>query len=509
MNVKTILQAFGMPKKLSSAQLFPLCRFPESCFSIFKAAIILAGAIGSGLVTSSAAAEVTKPGAVDAQARIQELERQMQQMSEQLKAVQAQLARSALNDAQHDAELDKALAKPTVVAKPASGSPVEASFKNGLVLRDATGDWSLRLYTRAQLDYRNFSPDKIAADTFSMRRARIGVFANFYEDFTLRIEGEYSEATTKMNDGYLDYTHFKPAMVRVGQFKTMHGLERSQGAMDINFMERAMTESLLGNVFDRGIMLHGAPLKGVYYNLAYVNGTGPNVDESNAITDGKDWSLRAVGNIAQWADWKDSVVHVGGFHSQGKQAAGALVPKLRTEGRGVEFFKVADVTSDTDRTLNGLESAVAYGPVKYQGEYIRANFDGANFNRDMSAWYASLQWLVTGEQYAGMYKNGAFGGIVPKSNFRYGNGGWGALEVGARYTHFDASDFVVANNEGTGKLAAGSANEANAWTLGAKWVLNPNAQIQLNYVRTDFDTPITASNIDHEDAMNMRVQFDF
>lgn len=510
MNINIRLQAFGMQKKLSSVQLFPLCQFPESGFSMFKAAIILAGAIGYGLAPGSAAAEATtevaKPGVADAQARIQELERQMQQMSEQLKAVQAQLARSAQTDAQHDAELDNGLAKPAVVAKPISGSPVEASFKNGLVLRDATGDWSLRLYTRAQLDYRNFSPDKVAADTFSMRRARIGVFANFYEDFTLRIEGEYSEAATKMNDGYLDYTHFKPAMIRVGQFKTMHGLERSQGAMDLNFMERAMTESLLGSVFDRGIMVHGAPLKGTYYNLAYVNGTGQNIDESNAKTDGKDWSLRAVGNIAQWAGWKDSVVHVGGFHSQGKQAAGALVPKLRTEGRGVEFFKVNDIASNTDRTLNGFESAVAYGPVKYQGEYIRADFDGANFNRDMSAWYASLQWLVTGEQYAGMYKNGAFGGIVPKNNFRYGNGGWGALEVGARYTHFDASDFnAVLGNTATTVYTDG----ADAWTLGAKWILNSNAQIQLNYVRTDFDTPITTSNIDHEDAMNMRVQFDF
>lgn len=296
MNIYTTQQFLAMPKKLSSIQLLALWRVLESGFSMFKAAIILAGVVGCGLVPSIAVAEtamdVARPDAADAQARIQELERQMQQMTEQLKAVQAQLARSALNDVQHEDELDNALANPTVVAKPTGGSPVEASFKNGLVLQDATGDWSLRLYTRAQLDYRNFSPDKIAADTFSMRRARIGMFANFYEDFTLRIEGEYSETATKMNDGYLDYTHFKPAMIRIGQFKTMHGLERSQGAMDLNFMERAMTESLLDNVFDRGIMVHGAPLKGTYYNLAYVNGTGQNVDESDAKTDGKDWSLR-------------------------------------------------------------------------------------------------------------------------------------------------------------------------------------------------------------------------
>jgi phosphate-selective porin OprO/OprP len=472
---------------------------------------VIAVAIFSALNSSVYAGEDVE----SAQVRIRELERQMQQMAEQLKAVQAQLAGSAQNDSQHDVALDNTSTKSNVIAKPVSGSPVEASFKNGLVFRDATGDWALRLYARAQLDYRNFSPDKSAADTFSMRRARIGVIANFYEDFTLRLEGEYSgdgtsaKEYTKLNDGYLDYTHFKPAMIRIGQFKTMYGLERSQGAMDLDFMERAMTESVLGNVFDRGIMVHGAPLNGAYYNLAYVNGTGQNVDESNANTDSKDWSLRAVGNIAQWAGWKDSVVHVGGFHVQGKQAASAstknaLIPKLKTEGRGVEFFKVDDITSNTDRTLNGFESAVAYGSIKYQGEYIRANYDSADFDRDMSAWYASLQWLVTGEQYAGMYKNGAFGGIVPKSNFHYGNGGWGALEVGARYTRFDASDFNTVLSS-----TAPYTDGADAWTLGAKWVLNPSAQIQLNYVRTYFDTPVTTSKIDHENAMNMRVQFDF
>jgi len=468
--------------------------------------LVVASAIFAALSSSAYAGEDVE----SAQVRIRELERQMQQMAEQLKAVQAQLARNAQDDVQHTITSNNASSQVTPVIKSSNGSPVEASFKNGLVLHDATGDWSLRLYARAQVDARHFSPDELASDTFSMRRARIGVIANFYEDFTLRIEGEYSgDGTstgtyTKMNDGYLDYTHFKPAMIRVGQFKSMYGLERSQGAMDINFMERAMTESLLGSVFDRGVMLHGAPLNGMYYNLAYVNGTGQNVDESNTKTDNKDWSLRVVGNLAQWVGWKDSVVHVGGFHAQGKQAAGALVPKLKTEGRGVEFFKVTDVLSETDRTLNGFESAVAYGAVKYQGEYIRANFSGTGFDRDMSAWYASLQWLVTGEQYASMYKNGAFSGIVPTNNFRYGNGGWGAIELGVRYTRFDASDFntVLANT-------TDYTDGAGAWTLGTKWIFNPNAQIQLNYVRTNFDTPITTRNIDHENAMNMRVQFDF
>lgn len=57
----------------------------------------------------------------------------MQHMVEQLKMVQDQLARSK-DDA------TPATATVTTASNRPSGSPVEASFKNGLVLRDATDE---------------------------------------------------------------------------------------------------------------------------------------------------------------------------------------------------------------------------------------------------------------------------------------------------------------------------------------------------------------------------------
>lgn len=433
------------------------------------------------------------------QQRILELERQMQFMAEQLKAVQAQLAQS--KDTQTPA-----------IQKTSGGSPVEASFKNGLVLRDATGDWSLRLYARTQVDYRHFSPDAFAADTFSLRRARLGTIATFFDDFSMRLEAEYSDSNAKLNDAWLDYTHFKSAMLRVGQFYTMHGIERAQGAMDINFMERGFSDQVLGSVYDRGAMLHGAPINGLFYNLTYMNGTGQNTDESptNTKQDSKDWSLRVVGNLAQWAGWQNSVVHFGGMYIDGMQAAGSAIPTIRTEARGTTLFSTTNnntFNSSVDRTITGLETALAYGPVKFQSEYVKANFEGADFSKDMSAWYASLQWLVTGEDYASLYKYGTFAGISPKNSFRYGTqNGWGALELGARYSHFDASDFsnMLANKDQY-------TNGADAWTLGIKWLLNDYAQLQLNYVHTSLDTAITryGKTDDNEDAINMRMHYNF
>ena len=62
----------------------------------------------------------------------------------------------------------------------------------------------------------------------------------------------------------------------------------------------------------------------------------------------------------------------------------------------------------------------------------------------------------------------------------------------------------------TGGIVLGS-NEANALTLGAKWILNPNARVMMNYVHTKFDTNINVNGKldDKEDAVTMRAQLDF
>ncbi|MEQ6341947.1 MAG: porin [Gammaproteobacteria bacterium] len=142
---------------------------------------------------------------------------------------------------------------------------------------------------------------------------------------------------------------------------------------------------------------------------------------------------------------------------------------------------------------------------------MRADYQGTNFERSLSAWYTSLTWLMSGERYADSYKNGGFGRIKPKQNFVLLTEGTGAFELGVRYSQFDASGFTIANTAGTGQLKAGLTNEANAWTLGGKWILNPNARLMLNYVRTSFHTPVTLNGKTdgHEDALTMRAQLDF
>lgn len=455
----------------------------------FKGSLLLALC-----VSHAYAADSTDDRIVQLQKMLEQQQWQMQAMADELKALQGARGK-------------------------AEGQPVFASFKDGIKLGDGSGNWQLAINGRVQADARAFNPDVAAADTFSLRRARLGATMTLYQDFAARVEGEYSDSNTTLTYAYIDINKFKQAKLRLGQFKPFYGLERSMSTNFTDFQERSLADALVGSTYDRGLMVHGTPMNGMYYSAAWINGN--NTDESDVKNDNKDLMARVTANVAEFAGWTDTVAHVGGFYSYGKQEAGSAIPVIQTEARGYKLFETADTTANkftnsVDRTREGVEIALAKGPVKLQSEYIQANFDGSHFERDMSAWYASVNWLTTGESFASTYKDGAFGRVNPNNNFTFGGGGWGALQVGLRYSNFYGGDFVTSNAAGTGKLKiATKTNGADAWTLGTNWILNPNVRLITNYVHTSFDTPVKVTlngkskTFDEEDAVTMRAQLDF
>lgn len=513
---------------------------------------ILASLAWVGMAASKAWADT------ETEARIAQLQHmlevqqiQMQGMADELKSLKTRLekpveTKTAADDKQvlreqqwkMEAMADEIKALQSARGK-SSGQPVYANFKNGVSFEDGSGAWKLAFNGRVQADYRNFSPDIAAANTFSVRRARLGSTVTF-KDFGARLEGEYSgtnvnsNSNTNTSDGsvgltyaYIDYLHWNGLRVRAGQFKPLYGLERAMNTNFTDFQERALTDALLGSTFDRGLMVFGEPVPGLYYNASITNGKGAslavNDDEANVVYDNQDKMVRVVANIAQFAGWKDTVAHVGGFYSSGEQEPGSQTTNLLTEGRGYTVFSSVAFTAPVDRSRQGTEVALAYGPVKFQSEYVRDSFEGRNgsmhFDRELSAWYASVNWLVTGETFASIYKDGMFGRLRPKQDFTWGEDGWGALQLGARYSKFDGTDFTLNNAVGTGVLSQGRSNQFDAWTLGANWILTPYVRVIANYVHTHFDTPVTATaavsgsnksrTFDHEDAFTMRAQFDF
>ena len=422
----------------------------------------------------------------------------------------------ALKDA---SEAEKAAKKSESAATEMTGR-----FKDGVSWESGDKSTAISVNGRLQADYRQFQ-DNTAANTFDVRRAYLGVKGRFYNDITFNLTGDFAQSSgntgagggaTQLDEGYINFGWIKWAQLRVGQFQMPFSLDKITSDLYSNFQERNIGDTMSPDKL-RGLMITGSPTTGLYYGLAVANGTGAkNTNDTNTLTDGKEGIGRVALNFAEMFGQKQAVYHVGGSYAETTLVPGAAFAG-RTEARGITFFTPTAFTgSKVDRTQTGLETALAYGPVKLQAETIASNYTGnsatggVGYDKDIKTHYVSLNWMITGEAYADSYTNSVFGRMRPNANFTGRGDGWGAWELGVRFSKWDATDFRT-GGAGTGLVAAGSTAEADAMTVGLKWIVNPNTRFYLNYVHTKFDTPVAVNGttVDAEKAGTLRAQFDF
>ena len=429
----------------------------------------------------------------------------------------------------------------------------------GIILDDPRGRWALRLTGRMQNDLRLYEGN-VLSDTFSIRRARIGAgltsgaFGGFIEtELTAGATGGASATNGQgtgtnavLHQAYLDFAPVPAFRARVGQFKPQFGLENTMTTWQHDFQERSLAAALTQNfLFDRGLMVSGVPAPGMTYGFSIMNGAGTGTDElqrspGEAAADGKDLIARLTVDAARWTPLRDTVVHLGGNLRHGMVANGAggyLAPSAQTEARGTVFFSPepfnngAGTASATkiERTMLGLEGAAAWRSFKVQGEWWRATYAGSSaagaFERDIRTGYVAAHWLATGEYFSDTYRNGIFGRLRPNNAFSLGpDSGWGAVLLGLRYSFWDASDFG-SSAAFTGNLAADTSlvrptpspvvsnlsNKAQAWTVALKWMPTPYWALMVNYVHTEFGTPVVSQGqrLDSENALTFRGQLDF
>lgn len=422
--------------------------------------------------------------------------------------------------------------------KAKKSSEIKASFKDGIVWESGDKQHSLQVNGRLHADSRtyfgydesnkgNTAPPaatnnpfaqgaSVGADTFDIRRARIGIKAKFYNSYEFEAAANLVGSAPIMDVAYLNINWWEQAQFRFGQFKMPMNLEEQTSANNIDFIERSFVNSM-APAKEIGAMIHGVPTKGITYALAFSNGAGLSNAESDIKVDDKDVIGRLTANFAELMGNSDMVLHAGVSYSRGDVPAGQVGVSGRTESRGATFFRaptLAASATTVDRSIDrerlGLEGVVAYGPVKFQAEWMRSNYE---FNQtatikqdiDQKAWYAEALWLLTGEKYASFYKNGTFGALKPKNEFVHpsaaaSSGNWGLWELGLRYSRFDASDYdvnaltnsatAIANGLSAAANTASGYTEAKAWTVGIKFLPNANTRFMMNYVKTDFDNPI-------------------
>lgn len=191
---------------------------------------------------------------------------------------------------------------------------IKASFKDGISFASGDGQHKVSFNGRLQADYRDYGNDDAQlADTFDIRRAYMTMKGTFYNTYDFEVTANHGEVkgesgkATSLLYAYMNVRYWDQAQLQFGQFKAPMGLEELTSSRFINFQERSMAMSLVPGV-DRGVQLHGQPIKGLTYALHVGNGSSQNTTENSKIEDSKDVTGRVTANIAEFIGNKEAVM---------------------------------------------------------------------------------------------------------------------------------------------------------------------------------------------------------
>ncbi len=418
----------------------------------------------------------------------------------------AALAQAAQSSAPAPAQAPSSQPPAAAGQEPKPSPPaVTAGWRDGFYVQSEKADFRLQLGALVHADGR-FAPgddDSAIVDTFLIRRVRPYLRGRIAQRFEFYVNPDFAGGTVVVQDAYID-TIFSPAFrLRVGKGKSPFGLERLQPVSSIVFFERALPTSLVPNR-DVGVQVLGDVSGGlVSYSAGVMNGV---VDGGSADQDTGD-SKDVLGRIlvrpfTRRAESGLRGLSVGIAASAGRQTGAGALPTLRTASLQQPYFAYSGASADGVRTRYSPQ--LSYTRKSFAGfaEYVHPELPvrrGAVIE-DVAhdAWQLAGTWVLTGEA-----ATDGNTGIRPRANFDFGNGHYGALQVGVRYHALTIDDAAFLAN----LAAAGSSRRAESWTAGLNWYLTPNLKYVFDFERTVFDD--NAGTRRPENGLVFRTQLSF
>ncbi|HTY68768.1 MAG TPA: porin [Alphaproteobacteria bacterium] len=492
---------------------------------MFKRALLCGCAVGTAALLS-ASAHAQTPSGISAQ--MNSLQQQIQQLQQQLQSLQTQVkqaqdqAQQAQTQAQQSQQATKKVADDQAAMPKATFS---ASGRPGFVSAD--GRNSIELTSRLQFDMADYLNTK-RPDTAGLtngldsgvnaRRARIGVLGKFMEDwrYGLIFDGGGSSdslppttgaPSSIINNAFITYNGFNhgdyPVAIDLGYIDVPWTLDEATSSNDIMFLERASSQTV-ATEFGGGDARSAFGFRSNDSRYwAGVYGTGPTAGATHASSAHEQFAF--LGRVAyQVLQDPDYSLHVGVngldmFHppSNGTNSQTFTLsdrPELRVDP--TNFLNTGAMVANSGYVVGG-EVAGAYENAFFQGEYFhygvdqyatpgstvstpRLNFDGG---------YAEASYSFGGRRKY-LPATGAYSGVIPDHPLAMSldgfSGGWGALEVAARYSYVNLNDHVTA---GTSQTTTGGVFGGNqhTWSAGANWYVNNNVRFMLDYLHAKVD----------------------
>jgi phosphate-selective porin OprO/OprP len=396
----------------------------------------------------------------------------------------------ALEQRTHLLESSLASAQAAAAAGPRSATTIETDG-GGFAITSPDRQYQIRFKGVLQIDGRRIfdnTPLQNTVDTFIVRRARpiIGGTLLGLTDFLF--VPDFGNNTVALFDAYADTHPFPWLRLRVGKFKGPVGLERLQADADISFVERSLTQNLSPQR-EVGLELWGDIAGGIVrYEAGVFNGNPDNGNNDIDSDHAKSFegrlllqpfsapSLRPFGRLA-----------LGVAASTGNElgtATNTWVGAFKSFSQSTIFSYLATTTANTvfakgRHTRVNPQLYYYFGPFGLLAEWVHeyqqlSNSIGSG-SVNNSAGNVAASFVIGGDA--------TYEGVKPHHDLDLASGGYGALEIGARYNWLDIdhASFPTASDPSK------SINRARAFGVGLGWQMSRNLRAAADYEQTWFD----------------------
>ena len=271
----------------------------------------------------------------------------------------------------------------------------------------------------------------------------------------------------------------------VGKFRETLSMERLMALAFLPMQERAAANDAFLPARTHGLALSGTG--GDWFTWAvgafndWIDGDESFSDTTNSFTGRVTW-------VPAVSQDESNLLHLGlGLrHSDAKQP---LRYRSRPEFNNAPLYADTGVISAEDALTWNLEAYWRKGPYLLGYEYFGVEVNSAGSgDPEFSGHSLTGSWAVTGEMRAYRKRSGVFNPL-PVSR-PVNRGGWGALELAARYSRLDLTDGTV---EG---------GELDILSLGVNWWLTPISQFSVDYRDISLDR---LGIVGHSSGLNVRL----
>jgi phosphate-selective porin OprO and OprP len=508
----------------------------KSITGIF-AAVLLAGSSGAALAAGT-------------DTRIETLESQIQELSKQVQELKTDARKQVEADKAKAAGI---AAQQAEMMKQQVSAPKTSVTGGRLTVASADGAFTASVRALLQADtglYMQgggaaglpaaYGPDLSSGSNF--RRLFLGlqgkVFGDWSYYFLYDFGGAATETPAHIMYAYLQYDGLAPWALRLGAYAPPANLEDATAAADLLFLERNSPSNLQRNIAGSegrmavsllymGERLYGAlSLTGNRVQdgaKAWAPGTVANYDEQMSVlgrlsylpvsTDEAHWLVGINGlDVLKLPD----LVRNGGATLATVPGASPKsvfclsdLPETAIDSNGIALANTGSLPAD-HVTQWGVETAG-----NFQNFYGQAGYYAYNIHRTpvaynvysaagvfapaavqpgsntFTGWYVQGSWVLTGESRSYNPASAAFGAPKPAQPFSLKDGGWGALEVVARYSDLNLNshtgDTANAVTDWTSSARSTTyyntvrGGEQKIVTLGLNWYLNTAIRFALDY----------------------------